>query len=172
MSGSNGAGSMMKMTQLVQPGTTAIEKRKKLGTCFSTLAVSDFRDISSSSKWSSGSSPPARPERVLGEAFHGGCWRVCHVRGFPKIGGTLLGVPAIRILLVWGYIKGIPFFWKRPHQGRRGAESRRIGSFSQRKGTSSKLSSNVILFFICLYIYTYDLSVCIYISPYAHVSDM
>ena len=31
--------------------------------------------------------------------------------GFPKIRGTLLGVPKIRIIVFWGYI-GVPLFWE------------------------------------------------------------
>ena len=34
---------------------------------------------------------------------------------FPKIRGTFLGVPIIRITIYWGSILGSPYFGKLPH---------------------------------------------------------
>ena len=39
--------------------------------------------------------------------------KVCPTRGFPKIGGTILGVPLIRIIVL-GSIVGSPYFGKLP----------------------------------------------------------
>ena len=35
--------------------------------------------------------------------------------GFPKIRGTCLGVPMIRITVFWGSILGFPYFGKLPY---------------------------------------------------------
>ena len=34
--------------------------------------------------------------------------------GFPKIRGTVLGVPIIRTIVFWGLYWGSPYFWKLP----------------------------------------------------------
>ena len=39
---------------------------------------------------------------------------VITIWGFPKIRGTLLGVPIIRIIVSWGSILGSPYFGKLP----------------------------------------------------------
>ena len=36
--------------------------------------------------------------------------------GFPKIRGTFLGVPIIRIVIYWGSMLGSPYLGKLPYQ--------------------------------------------------------
>ena len=37
---------------------------------------------------------------------------LCGIWGFPKIRGTILGVPIIRTIVFWGSTLGSPLFWE------------------------------------------------------------
>ena len=49
------------------------------------------------------------------EMNHGVGHAAVQYGGFPKLGGTLLGVPIIRTIVFWGSILGSPYFGKLPY---------------------------------------------------------
>ena len=54
-----------------------------------------------------------------------------HMWGFPKIRGTILGVPIIRTIIFWGLIMGVPLFWEttmsRKNRGNPDGQSEDLG---------------------------------------------
>ena len=64
-------------------------------------------------------------------------WTAIEIWGFPKIRGTLLGVPIIRTIVFWGLYWGPPYFGKLPyHFGGYSTESfAKLGQFDLNTAT-------------------------------------